>query len=171
MMDTFEFNPLNPLNIHYSRLALSVVFGMLLDLITYSHLWGVFGITWILIITVVNYQSVIQVGKLIVNHDLVYKLQLLINSDNLTDQRMTPYGREVAHSVIFQIKNYANHIRLTIFPNGIKNSRNIDDLANAISRIFNAEVEKAPNSRYDSVTYIIKKYPTNRLDVTQHELF
>lgn len=171
MMDNFEFNPLKPLNIHYGKLALSVVIGMLLDLATYSHLWGIFGITWITIIILVNYQSVIQLVKLIVNHDLVYKLQLLINSDNLTDQRMTPYGREVAHSVIFQIKNYANYIRLTIFPNGIKNSRNIDDLANDISRIFNAEVEKAPNSRYDSVTYIVKKCPTNRLDVTHHELF
>lgn len=171
MMDNFEFNPLNPLNIHYGKLVLSVMIGMLLDLATYSHLWGIFGITWILIIIFVNYESMIQFVKLTINHELVYKLQLLINSDNLEDQRMTPYGREVAHSVIFQIKNYANHIRLTIFPNGIKNSHIIDDLGNDISRIFNAEVEKAPNSRYDSVTYIVKKYPTNRLDVTHHELF
>lgn len=171
MMDNFEFNPLNPLNIHYGKLALSVIIGMLLDLATYSHLWGIFGITWILIITFMNYQSMIQFIKLIINHELVYKLQLLINSDNLEDQRMTPYGREVAHSVIFQIKNYANHIRLTIFPNGIKNSRIIDDLGNDISRIFNAEVEKAPNSDYGSVTYIIQKHPTQRMDVNNHGLF
>lgn len=171
MTDSFEFNPLNPLNLHYGRLALSVIIGMLIDLATYSHLWGIFGVTWILIIIFANYQSMIQFVKLTINHELVYKLQLLINSDNLEDHRMTSYGREVAHSVIFQIKNYANHIRLTIFPNGIKNSRIIDDLANDISRIFNAEVEKAPNSRYDSVTYIVKKCPTNRLDVTHHELF
>ena len=171
MMDNFEFNPLNPLNIHYGKLTLSIVIGMLLDLATYSHLWGGFGITWITTIILVNYQSVIQFGKLIVNHDLVHKLQLLINSDNLEDHRMTPYGREVAHSVIFQIKNHANHIRLTIFPNGIKNSRIIDDLGNDISRIFNAEVEKAPNSSYGSVTYIIQKHPTQRMDVNNHGLF
>lgn len=171
MMDIFEFNPLNPLNIHYGKLALSVVIGMLLDLATYSHLWGIFGITWITIIILVNLQSVIQLGKLIANHDLIYKLQSLINSDDLTDYRMTPYGRKVAHSAIFKVENCTKYIKLTIFPNGIKNSRIIDDLANDISRIFNAEVEKAPNSRYDSVTYIVKKYPTNRLDVTHHELF
>lgn len=171
MMDNFEFNSLNPLNIHYGKLALSVVIGMLLDLATYSHLWGIFGITWITTIILVNYQSVIQVGKLIVYHDLVHKLQLLINSDNLEDHKMTPYGREIAHSAIFQVKICTKYIKLTIFPNGIKNSRIIDDLGNDISRIFNAEVEKAPNSRYDSVTYIVKKYPTNRLDVTRHELF
>lgn len=170
MMDNFEFNPLNPLNVHYGKLALSVMIGMLLDLATYSHLWGVFGITWILTIVVINFQSVIQLGKLITNHDLVYKLQMLINSDNLEDHRLTPYGREVAHSAIFHIENCTNCIKLTVFPNGIKNSHIIDDLGNDISKIFNSPVEKAPNSRYDSVTYIISQ-PTQRLDVNRHELF
>lgn len=170
-MNHFEFDPHNPLKLRYGRLIFSIIFGMLVDMLTFNYTWGIFGINWMLIIVGINYQSVIELIKLWVNHDLVFKLKLLINSGDLEDYRLSQYGREITHSAIFSVRVNPKTIHLTVYPNGIRNSDNVDNLANDISRIFNARVEKAPTNRFDSITYIIKKNPNKRLDVAHHGLF
>lgn len=170
-MNRFEFNAQNPLKIRYGRLTFSVILGMLIDMLTFNYTWGIFGINWMLIIASINYQSLIELIKLWINHDIVYKLRLLINSNNLEDYQLTRYGREVIHSAIFFIKVNSKNIQLTVYPNGIQHSNNVDNLATDISRIFNARVEKALTNEFESVTYIIKTNPNKRLDVAHHGLF
>lgn len=170
-MNHFEFDPHNPLKLRYGRLTFSAILGMLIDMLTFNYTWGIFGINWMLIIVGINYQCLIELIKIWINHDIVYKLRLLINSNNLEDYQLTRYGREVIHNVIFFVKINSKNIQLTVYPNGIQHSNNVNNLATDISRIFNSEVEKAPNSSYESVTYIIHKHPTQRMDVNNHELF
>lgn len=151
-VDKFEYYPAKLIDINYLLLTIAIIAGLILafcflsvgtELATFLLLFPTF---------VVIFKPLWNFLKLVTHYDVMIKLRKIANSEGLIEQR----NDVVNASVIFYYQETKKTIRITINPNGVRNSDSVYQLSTRISEIFGytAFIDK---EELTSVTYCMLK--------------
>ena len=156
MNKILTFRPENPLNINWYRLALIILTGCAISLMTVLNnqqlsIWVVGIAAIIALIPIVK-----QFFALVNNRKLINKLWNIVNAEDLTDKTLIEHRDYMYNSVVIEVFSDSKMYRLDFYANGIRHSENIYHLDNRITEAFESEI--VDKHRYSwGMSYFVRK--------------
>lgn len=140
MNKILTFRPENPLNIDWDRLALIILTGCAISLMTVLDnqqlsIWVV-GIAAIIALTPIIKQFFVLVS----NRKLLNKLWDIVNSEELIDKTIIEHREYTYNSVVIKVYSDSKMYRLDFYANGIRHSNNVYHLDDRITESFQAMI-------------------------------
>ena len=156
MNKILTFRPENPLNIDWDRLALIILTGCAISLMTVLDnqqlsIWVV-GIAAIIALTPIIKQFFVLVS----NRKLLNKLWDIVNSEELIDKTIIEHREYTYNSVVIKVYSDSKMYRLDFYANGIRHSNNVYHLDDRITESFQAMIiDKHRHSWW--MSYFVRK--------------
>lgn len=156
MNKILTFRPENPLNIDWYRLALIILTGCAISLMTVLNnqqlsIWVVGIATIIALIPIIK-----QFLALVSNKKLINKLWDIVNAEELIDTTLIEHREYTYNSVVIEVYSDSKMYRLDFHANGITHSDNIYHLDDRITESFQSMIIDKKRHSWGMSYYVAK---------------
>lgn len=159
-----RYYPARVFDVNAFWLVLAVIAGLVMAFIFLPVGSGVSTVMLLLPLIVVLVKPCFNLMKLLINYSLMFDLRKLAQSAGLVEYR----DGVISSSVIFDYVETKNAIKITVYPNGVKNSDRVYQLSQRMSEIFGLTAF-IDHEELRAVTYCMLKNDKRGASVNENE--